>query len=173
MAAKRAQKKSGSKPAGDGTKLIAKNRKARHDYEIIETLETGMVLVGTEVKSLRAGRVNLNDSYAEIHDGELILRNLHISPYDQANRFNHDPLRARKLLAHKRELRRLIGKTAEKGFTLIPLSLYFRRGRAKCELALARGKRSYDKRQATAERDAQRKLQQARRGGIRRHGGDD
>jgi SsrA-binding protein len=163
-----------SKKAADSdTKLIARNRKARFHYHILETFEAGMVLVGTEVKSLRAGRCNLGDSYAEITDGELYLRNLHISPYEQAHRENHDPIRARKLLVHARELRRLVSKTQEKGLTLVPLSLYFKRGRAKCELALAKGKKLYDKRQDQTEKDVQRKLAQARRGGMRRHRGGD
>jgi len=156
------------------TKLIAKNRKARHEYEILETFETGLVLVGSEVKSLRAGRCNLGDSYGEVKAGEVFLHNLHISPYEQATRFQHSEMRTRKLLLHKREIRRLIGKTKEKGLTLVPLSLYFKRGVAKVELALARGKKLHDKRATQADRDAKRKLQQAMRGGIRkRRGGDD
>lgn len=162
MAAKQGQN------APPDVKWIAKNRKARFNFEILETFEAGMVLVGTEVKSLRNGRCNLGDSYAEIRDGELWLRNLHISPYEQATRFQHEPMRPRKLLLHRRELRRLIGKTAEKGLTLVPLSLYFKKGRAKCELALARGKKTHDKRHAQAERDAQAKIRSAVRGGIRR-----
>lgn len=154
-------------------KQIARNRKARHDYEILETFEAGLVLVGTEVKSLREGRVNLTDSYAEVRNGEVILRNLHISPYRQANHFNHEPTRSRKMLLHKREIRKLIGKTTEKGLTLVPLSLYFTHGIAKCQLGLARGKRSFDKRASKADADAQRKLQQAMRGGMRRRGGEE
>ena len=153
-------------------RLIARNRKARHDYEVIETLEAGMVLVGSEVKSLRAGRVNLVDAWAEVRQGEVFLHNLHISPYEMANRFNHEPTRSRKLLLHTKEIRKLIGKTTEKGLTLIPLSLYFKRGRVKCELGICKGKKSYDKRAAKADADNQRKLQQAMRGGMRRHGDD-
>ena len=159
--------KRGNKPPSD-IKMIAKNRKARFHFEILETFEVGMVLAGTEVKSLRAGRCNLGDSYADIQDGELYLRNLHISPYEQATRFQHEPMRSRKLLMHRREIRRLIGKTAEKGLTLVPLKLYFKKGRAKCELALAKGKKVHDKRHSKAERDAEKKMRQAMRGGVRR-----
>lgn len=174
MAAKKATqgKGKGSSPENPNDRLIARNRKARYDFEILETFEAGMVLMGTEVKSLRDGRVNLTDSYAEVRDGEVFLRNLHISPYTQGNRFNHEPLRARKLLLNRREIRKLIGKTAEKGLTLVALSLYFKRGKAKCELGLARGKKSYDKRASKANADAARKIQQALRGGMRRGGGD-
>ena len=161
--------KKGSKTPSD-IKWIAKNRKARFNFEILETFETGIVLVGTEVKSLRAGRCNLGDAYADIQDGELFLRNLHISPYEQATRFQHEPMRARKLLMHRKEIRRLIGKTAERGLTLVPLSLYFKKGRAKCELAVARGKKLHDKRHAKAERDVADKLRQAMRGGVKRGG---
>jgi SsrA-binding protein len=159
--------------APSSIKLIAKNRKARHEYEVLETFEAGIVLVGTEVKSLRDGRCNLGDSYGEVSKGEVYLRNLHISPYEQASRFQHAEMRPRKLLLHRREIRRLIGKTKEKGLTLVPLSLYFKRGVAKCELALARGKKIHDKRAADADRDAKRKIQQATRGGIRRRSGED
>lgn len=175
MAKSKGSKSGAKKGAGEDPnhKLIARNRKARHDYEILERFETGMVLMGSEVKSMRAGRVNLNDSYAEVRGAEVFLVNLHVSPYEQANRFGHEPLRTRKLLMHKREIRKLIGKTTEKGLTLVPLSLYFKRGIAKCELALARGKKSYDKRAAKADADAQRRVQQAVRGGMRRRGADD
>ncbi len=166
MAAKKAKK-----PPRD-IKIIAKNRKARFNFQILDTFEAGMVLVGSEVKSLRAGRCNLGDAYADIRNGELFLRNLHISPYEQATRMNHEPMRTRKLLLHKRELRKLIGKTAEKGLTLVPLSLYFLKGRVKCEMALARGKKQHDKRLSKAEKDVQRKMQQAMRGGMRRSGGE-
>lgn len=162
-----------SKKTPGNVKLIARNRKARFNYQIVDTYEAGMVLVGTEVKSLRAGRCNLGDSYAELKGGELYLVNLHISPYEQAHRDNHDPLRTRKLLLNRSELRKLEGRVAEKGLTLVPLSLYFKNGRAKCELALARGKKLYDKRHSQAERDAKHKMAQASRGGVRRvRGGD-
>ena len=148
----------------DPRKFISLNRKARHDYHILESFEAGMVLVGTEVKSLRAGKVNLKDSYASIDDGELWLHGLHISPYERASYNNHDPERSRKLLISKLDLKRLAGKVLEKGFTLVPLALYFKEGWAKVEIGLARGKRQYDKRHAIAERDADRALARARRG---------
>lgn len=144
-------------------KIIAENRKARHDYFIHETYEAGIALTGTEVKSLRAGKANLKDSYAAIENGELILRNMHVSPYEQGNRFNHDPLRPRKLLMHRYEINKLIGKIKEKGFTLVPLKLYFVRGRVKAEIGLATGKKTYDKRQDIAERDAKRDIDRAMR----------
>jgi len=150
--------------AGKGIKVVTDNRKARHDYFIEETYEAGMALTGTEVKSLRAGRANLQDSFARVENGEVLLYNMHISPYDQGNRFNHDPKRVRKLLMHKAEIRRLIGKTQEKGLTLVPLKVYFNsRGLAKLELALARGKKLHDKREAMAERDAKREMAKALR----------
>ena len=143
-------------------KIICTNRKARRDYEILETMEAGLVLVGTEVKSLREGHAQLKDSFAAIDDGELYLYNAHINPYRMGNRFNHEPTRTRKLLMHEREIRRLIGKIREKGLTLIPLRLYFNdAGRVKVELGLARGKRSYDKRREIAERDAKREMRRA------------
>lgn len=145
-------------------KLIATNRKARHDYIILETLEAGIALQGTEVKSLRAGRANLKDSYATIKDGEVWLFHVHISPYDHGSVFNHDPLRPRKLLLHRQEIRRLTTKLQERGLTLVPLRMYFKKGRAKVELALARGKRQYDRREditrRDTERDAQRELKE-------------
>jgi len=145
-------------------KVIAENRKARHDYFILETFETGISLVGTEVKSLRAGKVNLKDGYAQVLDGEMILQQVHISPYEQGNRFNVDPLRPRKLLMHKREILRLYGKVRQEGLTLVPLRLYFKKGKVKVELALCRGKKLYDKREAAAEKDAKREMQRAMRG---------
>ncbi|VBB07546.1 smpb protein [Lucifera butyrica] len=145
----------------EGIKTVAENRKARHDYHIHETYEAGIVLTGTEVKSLRAGKANLKDSYARIDNAELMLHNMHISPYEQGNRFNHEPLRTRKLLMHRLEINKLIGKTKEKGFTLVPLKLYFTRGKAKVELGLATGKKNYDKRQDLAEKDAKREMDRA------------
>jgi len=144
----------------NGIKVVTENRKARHDYFVDEVIEAGIVLQGTEVKSLRAGRVNLKDSYATIDNGEVFLHNAHISEYEYGNRNNHDPLRSRKLLLHREEIQKLIGRTRDKGYTLIPLKIYFRNGKAKVELALAKGKRQYDKRQAIAERDARRKIDQ-------------
>lgn len=144
-----------------GIKIVTENRKARHDYHIHESYETGIVLTGTEVKSLRAGKANLKDSYARIDHSELMLHNMHISPYDAGNRFNHEPLRTRKLLMHRSEIDKLIGKTKEKGFTLVPLKIYFTHGMAKLQLGLATGKKNYDKRQDMAERDAKREMDRA------------
>lgn len=145
-------------------KIIAVNRRARHEYFIEETFEAGLALTGTEVKSLRQGKGNLLDSYAMIKDGELLLHHCHISPYDFGNRFNHEPLRIRKLLLHKAEIRRLFSKTREQGLTLIPLQLYFNeRGRVKVELALARGKKIYDKREDIARKDADREVERTLR----------
>lgn len=144
-------------------RVVTENRKAHHDYFIEETHEAGIVLVGTEVKSLRAGKVNLKDSFAQIEKGEMFLYNVHISLYDPGNRFNVDPLRPRKLLLHKREINRLLGKVKQQGMTLIPLKIYFKKGRAKVELALVKGKKVYDKRRVMAERDAQREMARALR----------
>jgi SsrA-binding protein len=145
-------------------KVVAINRKARYDYHIIETFEAGIVLKGTEVKSLRAGQADLKDSYARGEDKELFLYNMHISPFEKGNRFNQDPKRTRKLLMHRREILRLLSRAREKGLALIPVRIYFNeRGRAKVELALARGKRSYDKRKDIAERDAQREMERITR----------
>lgn len=141
-------------------KNIATNRRARHDYFIEETFETGIALTGTEVKSLRQGKGNLQDSYAMIQNGEIFLHNCHISPYDFGNRFNHDPLRTRKLLMHRAEIRKLFAKTREKGLTLVPLQMYFsEKGKVKVELALAKGKKLYDKREDIAKRDADREVE--------------
>ncbi|NLI61028.1 MAG: SsrA-binding protein SmpB [Clostridiales bacterium] len=147
--------------ASDGIKVIAQNRKARHDYFIEETIETGIVLAGTEVKSIRLGRVNLRDSYADIRNGEVFVHNMHISPYEMGNITNKDPIRSRKLLLHKREIRRLIGYVQQKGLTLIPTRIYLKRGLVKLELAIARGKKQYDKRQDIARRDAKRAMDRA------------
>jgi SsrA-binding protein len=144
-------------------KVIATHRRARFDYEILERLEAGLVLLGPEVKSLRAGKASLSDAYALIRRGEAFLENLHISPYPQAGRDNPDPKRQRKLLMHRKEIARLEGRVAERGFTLVPLSLYFREGRVKVELALARGKRQHDKREAIKERESDRELARATR----------
>jgi len=137
-----------------GEKIITINRKARHEYQVLDTLEAGIVLAGTEVKALRDGRANLKDSYANVKDGEVFLYNIHISPYDFGNINNHDPVRVRKLLLHKKEIKKLIGKTQEKGLTLIPLKLYFKNGKVKVQLALAKGKKVYDKRQDIAKRES-------------------
>ncbi|MHB8927638.1 MAG: SsrA-binding protein SmpB [Bacillota bacterium] len=153
-----------SEPQQDGIKVVAENRKAWHDYFIDETFEAGLALTGTEVKSLRAGKANLRDSYAGLEKNELFLYNMHISPYEMGNRFNHDPLRTRKLLMHRSEIKRLTSRVREKGFTLVALRLYFKRGRAKVELGLARGKKLYDKRAQIAERDARRDTERELRG---------
>jgi SsrA-binding protein len=150
-----------SKPnaSGDGRHVAVSNRKARHEYEILDTREAGVVLQGTEVKSLRDGRANLQDAFARLDGGEVWLYNMHISPYEAGNRFNHDPLRPRKLLLHKSEIRKLIGQVEQKGLTLIPLDLYFRRGMAKVTLALVRGKKLHDKREDLKKRDMQREME--------------
>lgn len=143
---------------------ISENRKARYDYFVEETLEAGLALQGSEVKSCRAGRVNLRDGYAQIENGEIFLQNVHISPYEQANRFNHEPLRKRKMLMHKNEILRLFGEVRQKGYTLVPLRLYFKKGRVKVEIGLAKGKKEYDKRDDVAARDSQREIARALRG---------
>jgi SsrA-binding protein len=144
-----------------GRKFIAQNRKARHDYAVLDTYEAGVMLTGTEVKSLRLGRASLVDGFATIDDGEVFLRNVHIPEYEQGSWTNHEPRRVRKLLLHRAEIERLIGKTKESGLTLVPLSIYFSKGKVKVELALARGKRSYDKRQDLTRKDADREVQRA------------
>jgi SsrA-binding protein len=145
-------------PKETGRKLIAQNKKARHDYAIEDVYEAGLVLVGTEVKSLRAGRASLVDAYATVKDGEVWLHNAHIPEYDLGTWTNHTPRRPRKLLMHREEIAKLAGKTKESGLALVPLQLYFKDGRAKVEIALARGKKSYDKRQTLATRDASREV---------------
>lgn len=143
-------------------KIVANNKKARHDYFIDDVYEVGIVLTGTEIKSVRAGKVSIKESYAKIQDGEIVLIGMNISPYEQGNRFNTEPLRTRKLLLHKREIRKLLGLTTQKGLTLIPLRMYINEnGLAKIEIAVARGKKNYDKREDIAKRDADRKMEQA------------
>jgi SsrA-binding protein len=137
------------------------NRQAYHHYHILETFEAGIVLQGTEVKSIREGKVNLKDSYGLVKNGEVWLLNCHISPYSHGNRMNHDPLRTRKLLLHRREIRKLLGKTTERGLTLVPIRIYFQRGLAKCEVALARGKKLYDKRETEKRRTIDKETRQA------------
>lgn len=144
-------------------KIVAENRKARHNYFIEDTCEAGMVLLGTEIKSLRLGRVNLKDSYARIKNGEVFVYQMHISAYPFAYYGNHDPLRIRKLLLHKYEINKLYGKVNEKGFSLVPLKIYFQNGRAKLTLALVRGKRQYDKRETIRRRDEQRDLERSKK----------
>jgi SsrA-binding protein len=146
-----------------GNKVVARNRRARHDYHIDDVYEAGLVLTGTEVKSLRAGRASLSDGFAQVADGEVWLHNIHIPQYTQGTWTNHEPRRIRKLLMHRKEIDRLSRETAERGLTLVPLSLYFKDGKAKVELALARGKRTYDKRHDLATRDAAREVDRALR----------
>ena len=142
-------------------KVVAKNRKARFNYEILETYEAGIELKGTEVKSVRASKVNLTEGFISIDNGEAFLKQVHISPYEQGNIFNVDPVRVRKLLLHKREIKKLIGETAQKGFTLVPLSMYLKNGKVKLSVGLARGKNIHDKRQDMAKKDAQRNIERA------------
>ncbi|MCI8623803.1 MAG: SsrA-binding protein SmpB [Provencibacterium sp.] len=144
-----------------GTKTIALNKKARHDYFVEETYEAGIELYGTEVKSLRAGQVNLRDSWCDIAGGELFVKQMHISPYEKGNIFNRDPLRSRRLLMHKREILALFGKMQQQGYTLIPLSLYFKNAKVKVQVGLCKGKHLYDKRQDIAKRDAKRDIDRA------------
>ena len=140
------------------TQSIARNRRARHEYHILETWEAGIALTGTEVKSLRNGKANLTDAFGIVKDGEVYLLNLHIAPYEQGNQFNHEPTRTRKLLLHRREIRRLIGSVERQGLTLVPLELYFKRGRAKVALALGKGKKEHDKRDDQRKRDDEREI---------------
>jgi len=144
-------------------KLIAQNRRARHDYTILDTVEAGLVLKGVEVKSLRTGKASLAEAYATVEDGEAYIRQMHIPPYDQGNRWNQDPVRRRKLLMHRREIERMAEAVEQKGQTLIPLRLYFSKGKAKVLIGVAKGKKQYDKRHAMADRDAQREIARARR----------
>jgi SsrA-binding protein len=150
-------------PREQGVKVLARNRRARYDYHVEDTLEAGLVLTGTEVKSLRAGRASLTEAFAQVSGGELWLHGLHIPEYAQGTWTNHEPRRTRKLLLHRKEIDRLASQVAERGFTIVPLSLYFSGGRAKVELALARGKRTYDKRRDLARRDAAREVDRALR----------
>ena len=154
-------KPSGSSDGRPADRTLVSNRQALHDYLILESVEAGLSLVGTEVKSIRAGNVNLRDAFARAQDGEIWLWNAHIAPFEQGNRWNHEPRRPRKLLLHTREIGRLAAKAQESGYTLVPLRLYERRGKLKLELALARGKKQYDKRSSIAERESKRELERA------------
>jgi len=147
-----------------GEAVICKNKRARFDFFIDETYEAGIVLTGTEVKALRQGKVNLKDSYAKIKNGEIFLMDTHISPYTHGNRFNHDPERPRKLLMHKRQIKRLYGKSKEKGFSLIPTRMYFKDGRVKVEIGLGKGKRAYDKRELLKQKSVEREVERSYRG---------
>jgi SsrA-binding protein len=149
----------------DARTVVARNKRARHDYHILETWEAGIVLTGTEVKSLRDGKASIGDAYAVLNSSELFLINMHISPYEKGNINNHDPTRTRKLLLHRKEIRRLIGAVERRGLTLVPLELYFRKGRAKVLIAMARGKQQHDKRETERQKDAEREM--ARHGRIR------
>lgn len=159
--AKGKARRGGGSPAADGTRLVASNRRARHDYEIVETIECGIVLVGSEVKSLRDGRASLQEAFARVDGGELWLHGMHIPPYSFSRAGGHEPTRPRKLLVHRRELEHLERKSKESGYTIVPLRVYFSGGLAKVEVALARGKKAYDKRQTEAERSATREIQRA------------
>lgn len=145
----------------DAETLIADNRKARHDYAILDTYEAGIVLLGTEVKAIREGRVNLRDSYGRVEHGEVFLHNVHISPYSHRGYADHEPMRRRKLLLNKREIRKLVGKVVERGMTLVPVRMYFKRGRVKVAISLAKGKRDHDKRETVRARDADREARAA------------
>ncbi|GER69746.1 SsrA-binding protein [Weizmannia acidilactici] len=147
-------------PKGEG-KVLAQNKKASHDYFIEETYEAGLVLQGTEIKSIRAGRVNLRDSFARVEKGEVYVYGMHISPYEQGNRYNHDPLRPRKILLHRREIDKLTGVVKEQGYSLIPLKIYIKNGYAKVLIGLARGKKNYDKREALKKKEAAREIERA------------
>jgi SsrA-binding protein len=146
---------------GENVKVVAVNRRATHDYFIDDRIEAGLVLTGTEIKSIREGRVNLREGYARVVNGEAWLVGVHIAPYEHGNRYNHEPLRDRKLLLHKDEINWLIGKVRQRGYTLVPLQLYLKQGKAKIELGLARGKRQYDKREAIARREAEREIERS------------
>ncbi|USK33502.1 SsrA-binding protein SmpB [Bacillus sp. F19] len=147
-------------PKGSG-KVVAQNKKANHDYSIEETYETGIVLQGTEIKAIRAGRVNLKDAFARVQQGEVFLHNMHISPYEQGNRYNHEPLRTRKLLLHRKEISKLIGLTKEEGYALVPLKVYLKNGFAKVLLGLGKGKKKYDKREDLKKKEAKREVERA------------
>ncbi len=153
-----------TKATGGEVKVVATNRKATHDYTLEERFEAGLALLGTEVKSIRAGQANLREGYVQPRGVELFLVNVHVAPYDPSGKFGHDPLRPRKLLLHRKEIARILQKLSEKGYTLIPLRIYLKNGRAKVEIALARGKRQYDKRQAIAARDAARQIDRTLKG---------
>jgi SsrA-binding protein len=151
----------------EAIKVVAQNKKARHEFFIEQTLEAGIVLSGTEVKSIRQGKVNLKDCYASIENGEVIVSGMHISPYEQGNIYNKDPMRSRKLLLHRYEINKLVGLTQQKGLTLVPLQLYFKRGKVKIEIAVAKGKKLYDKRDDIAERDAKREIDRKMKESLR------
>ena len=148
----------------DEAKVVAVNRRARHEYDIRETLEAGLVLTGSEIKSIRAGRVNLRDAYVQVREGEAWLYDMHVSPYSHGGYANHDPRRPRKLLLHREQIGHIGGQAAQRGFTIVPLRLYLKRGKAKVEIALAKGRKVYDKREAIARREAEREMERGLRG---------
>jgi SsrA-binding protein len=156
--------KAKGKSEGDGVKVVARNRRARHEFDLLEKVEAGIVLTGTEVKSLRNGKASLEESYAGVDDGEVWLYGCDIPEYTQANRMNHKPKRPRKLLLHRREIDKLVAKASDKGFTLVPLQIYFKNGMAKVEISVARGRKLYDKRDALKKQDARRDMDRAMRG---------
>ncbi len=145
----------------NGRKIIANNKKARHEYFLEEIIEAGIVLKGTEVKSVRQGKVSVKEAFCHIENGELFIDNMHISPYKEGNQFNVDPIRRRKLLVHKKQIHKLIGQTKEKGYTIVPVQIYLSKGKVKVEIALAKGKKLYDKRESIAKRDSERRMRQA------------
>jgi SsrA-binding protein len=149
--------------SSEGIKIVAENRKAFHDYFIEDRVEAGIILTGTEIKSIRNGKINLKDSYARINNGEVWVYQMHISPFEQGNRYNHEPLRPRKLLLHRSEINKLVGKIQQQGLTLLPIKVYLKNGMAKVELAVGQGKKNYDKRQALAEREGKRDIERALR----------
>ena len=153
-----------ARDSAEGRKIVASNRRARHEYEVLERMEAGIALTGAEVKSLRAGKVSIAEAFGRVDNGEVWLHGMHISPYEAAGRWNTDPLRPRKLLLHRQEIRKLIGGVQEKGRTLVPLEIYFKRGRAKVDLAVARGKKLHDKRQDQKAQEAKREVARALRG---------
>ncbi|KGP76202.1 SsrA-binding protein [Desulfosporosinus sp. Tol-M] len=153
----------------EGIKIVAENRKAFHDYFIDDRVEAGIILTGTEIKSIRNGKINLKDSYARINNGEVWVYQMHISPFEQGNRYNHDPLRPRKLLLHRSEINKLVGKIQQQGLTLLPIKIYLKNGMAKVELAVGQGKKNYDKRQALAEREGKRDIERALRDRNKAH----
>ncbi|HUF66102.1 MAG TPA: SsrA-binding protein SmpB [Gemmatimonadaceae bacterium] len=155
--------KQSSASADPERKSLARNKRALHDYHVVESWEAGLMLTGTEIKSLRTGQANMSDAYGIVRDGEVFLLNLHIPPYEQGNQFNHDPTRTRKLLLHKKEIKRMIGAVERQGLTLVPLELYFKRGKAKVALALGKGKKLHDKRADEKKKDDQREMQRALR----------
>ncbi len=165
--AKKQKKKSSGSDSNPDRRVLVSNRKARHNYEILDTVETGIVLVGTEVKSIRDGKVNMGDAYASVERGEVWLHSMHISPFPQAHQFNHEPMRKRKLLLHRRQIDKLASRVEEKGLTLIPLAVTLVRNKVKIDIGVCRGKKQFDKRETTKQKDAKREMDRARREATR------